>query len=489
MRLTPNAVAQKGRHRGGVRVLRALDAGDRARPSGGATSPSADHRSAVHAPSIAKRSVIASRDVETDVVVLGGGFAGIAAARELSAVGRTVTVLEARDRIGGRTWYREIPGTGVLAEYGGMFFSRATQHNLAREIDRYGLEVMAGVVPDVVAWIHGDRRSEGIEAIEGIQKRLASSNLAEAIRATDGAFRSKGRTALGTLDVSAATWIDTLDADREATDYVRAFMASMGGARLERCSALPLLWDMVELGYSPADVFIDVGELLTDGTKTLIDAMAAGLDVRFGTVVTHVAHNDGEVAVTLEDGTRVRADAAVIALPLNVWSDVEFDPPLAEAKRRAADRRHPGQVSKVIAIVSRSPETYIGAGWDTPINAGFVLRPAGRDRLFMGFSVQERVDLADSGAVAAAVNAHLPGATVVATDGHDWVGDRFSRGTWLSVPPRWFSDGTFDALALPEGGLAFAGSDIAPEGAGWIEGAIGSGAAAGAYVHGVLAGR
>jgi hypothetical protein len=144
-------------------------------------------------------------------------------------------------------------------------------------------------------------------------------------------------------------------------------------------------------------------------------------------------------------------------------------------------------VSKVIAIVRGSPRTYIGAGWNTPINAGFVLRPAGDDRLFMGFSVQDRVDLADSDAVVAAVNAHLPDATVTVTDGHDWVADRFSRGTWLSTPPTWFSDGTFEALSVAEGRLAFAGSDIAREGAGWIEGAIGSGIAAGRHLDGVLA--
>ena len=64
-------------------------------------------------------------------------------------------------------------------------------------------------------------------------------------------------------------------------------MVAMGGSALERCSVLPLLWDMVELGYSPADVFMDVGELLADGTKSLMEPMAAGLDVRFGAVVTH----------------------------------------------------------------------------------------------------------------------------------------------------------------------------------------------------------
>ena len=62
----------------------------------------------------------------------------------------------------------------------------------------------------------------------------------------------------------------------------------------------------------------------------------------------------------------------------------------------------------------------------------------------------------------------------MATDGHDWVRRPASaKGTWLAVPPTWFSDGTFEALASPRVALAFAGSDIAAEGAGWIEGAVG----------------
>src|SRR5207247_4586787 len=119
-------------------------------------------------------------------------------------------------------------------------------------------------------------------------------------------------------------------------------------------------------------------------------------------------------------------------------------------------------------------------------SAGFVTRPTKDGQLFMGFSVQPRVDLADHDAVAKAVNAHLPQATVVATDGYDWVSDPYSKGTWLATPPGRFSDGTFDALMTPEGRVAFAGSDITPDGTGWIEGAVASGRAAGAYALEVL---
>lgn len=427
--------------------------------------------------------------MDADVIVLGAGFAGITAARDLADAGVSTIVLEARARIGGRTWYREIPGTGVWAEYGGMFFSRETQPHLAAEILRYAIPVTPATTdPDVVAWIRGDTRSEGPVAFDRVRERLASSGLPAALAATREALRSNDRRALTDLDVPMDGWIDGIGADEEAADFLRAFLASMGGAPLRRCSALAHLWDMAELDYGPIDAFVQMGELFADGTKSLIDAMAAGLDVRLDAVVSEVAQDPHGVRVRLADGGELTARTAVNALPLNVWADIGFTPDLAGPKRRAAAARQVGEVSKVIAIVRGAPDTYMGIGWGTPIEAGFVTEPANDGRLFMGFSVEDRVDLGDTNEVECAVRAHLPGAEIVVTAGHDWVSDPFSKGTWLSIPPGWLTDGTFEALAEPEGRVAFAGSDVAVEGGGWIEGAIASGHDAAGYCARLLDG-
>jgi monoamine oxidase len=424
--------------------------------------------------------------MDTDVIVIGAGFAGVAAARDLTEAGHRVVILEARDRIGGRTWYRQIPGTEVWAEYGGMFISRATQPSLARELSRYGIAVTEPGEPETIGWVRGDHRDEGAVAIDRIREQLSESSLTESLERTAKAFASEGREGLTQLDVPSAGWVEGLQAPEEASDYLRSFLAAMGGAKVERTSILPLLWDMIELGYTPVDAYADLGELITDGTKALIDAMAEGLDVRFGSVVVSVSTDDAGVAVTLTDGSRLEAPTAIVALPLNVWADIAFDPPLAAPKRKAATDRHPGEVSKVVAIVRGAPAGYLGAGWHTPVNAGFVPASSDGDQLFMGFSVQDRVDLSDAAAVADAVHAHVPDTEVLQTAGHDWVTDPFSKGTWLAVPPTWFSDGTFEQLREPEGRLLFAGSDIAGEGAGWIEGAVGSGREAAADAAALL---
>ena len=87
--------------------------------------------------------------VDRDVVVVGGGFAGLRAACDLAAAGAAVVLLEARTRLGGRTWTVTMPGTGELVELGGGFFT-PEQQRVAAALERYGM----GARP-FSAWLPG----------------------------------------------------------------------------------------------------------------------------------------------------------------------------------------------------------------------------------------------------------------------------------------------------------------------------------------------
>src|SRR2546426_8674807 len=77
--------------------------------------------------------------VRKNIIVIGGGFAGVTAARDLSRLGHRVTLLEARDRIGGRTHRRKFAGTDVEIETGGAWFAGPAQRYAHREIVQHGL--------------------------------------------------------------------------------------------------------------------------------------------------------------------------------------------------------------------------------------------------------------------------------------------------------------------------------------------------------------
>jgi len=94
------------------------------------------------------------------------------------------------------------------------------------------------------------------------------------------------------------------------------------------------------------------------------------------------------------------------------------------------------------------------------------------------------IDPADAEAVQEAFRVYLPDSEVLMSDGHDWVADPFSKGTWFGPPPGW-ETGDADAQIAPEGRLVFAGGDIASFGAGWIEGAVVSGREAARTVLGL----
>jgi monoamine oxidase len=101
--------------------------------------------------------------MDYEAIVIGGGFGGLTAARDLHDAGHSVLVLEGRDRLGGRTWFKKYPGSGKSIEYGGTWVAPRWQPHIKAELERYSLPLIESPTPSEFAG-SGSARSRWINA-------------------------------------------------------------------------------------------------------------------------------------------------------------------------------------------------------------------------------------------------------------------------------------------------------------------------------------
>lgn len=428
-----------------------------------------------------------------DAIVIGGGYAGVRAVRDLAGAGHRTLLLEARDRFGGRTLARTFPGSSKRVELGGAWVAPHLHPLIAAEMERYGLELAAqngGGAPRF-QWRSGGVTLPGFP-IEGDElydlERALFQIISDAHRIADPAV-PRDLQDVADLDVPVSEYLDRLSVGPRTHEFLATWGALGSGAEPERWSALNALSLVAASGYSAYAWYGAVTEKLAGGSISVIDAMIADAepDVRLATVVERVAQDADGVSVSTADGSSFRASVAVVAVPLNLWSEIEFSPPLSAAKSDAADTGHVNRIRKCWVLVEGgAPDTvYFGAGdellWLSPeaeIDGA---------TLMVGFTAPpSTLDVTDTAAIERAVRAHIPGADVVASEAHDWSADPFAQGGWAGHPPGRLSRSA-SQLRMPEDRICFAGADIAICWIGWLEGALETGARAAEDALAVLA--
>jgi monoamine oxidase len=421
--------------------------------------------------------------VSYDVIVIGGGFAGVTAARETARGGAKTLLLEARDRLGGRTWTQRWIDTDI--ELGGGWVHWHQPH-VWSEITRAGLAVELGEDAQVSGWFVGDDRRTGTlpqrdaiaergwnQFVDGVEDALPLPH--DPLFASDRLARFDAQTITERMD--------ELELDDEERDVLAAELESLAHGRLDEAGAVSVLrWHALSGGSLALTQQTGGRITFRDGTQSLVQAIASevAFETRLSTPVAAVTQHSG-IEVDTRAGETLTAKLVIVAVPLNALGGIEFDPPLSEEKQEAIAL---GQASRGIKIFIHARGEPVFQNAIKPGHAfGYldteILYPDGR-QLMIGFGPDaENCDATDLAAVQRQLDDILPGYEALAAAAHDWLADEFARGTWAIHRPGWYTHHHAE-MQRPEGAVILAGSDLANGWAGFMDGAIESGLRAGA---------
>lgn len=440
---------------------------------------------------MADESQQASRrsDCDYDVIVIGGGFAGVTAARDSMKNGYKTLVLEARNRLGGRTFSSEFSGHKI--ELGGTWI-HWSQPFVWSEVQRYGLQLKETPEPFVedkqtIYVLHDGKRVE-----------LKGEDMLTVAQAVNAYF-SEGRKLWERPYDAKHTWKELLAvdgmtaADRYAQiqltplqrTIVDAYVAGAAHTTSDRASYADVSrwWSLPGWNLS---LFVDsLGHYtFKDGTISLINAMLddGRPEVRLSTPVTQVEDQGNRVLVTTEQGKTISAAAVIVAVPMNVLPRIAFSPALDPALVAAAKEGHTGSGIKVFVRTKGKLPTdgkMLGiADSKQPLNLLVTYAKAEDHTIFVGFgSDPAKLDIQDRDAVQQVVSSFFPGMEVQECYGYEWTLDPYSKGTYCSYKPNWLGK-YYDHFQKDRGRVVFGQGDHGEGWRGFIDGAISAGSQA-----------
>lgn len=298
-----------------------------------------------------------SETVETEVVVVGAGVAGLVAARRLAERGRDVLVVEARDRVGGRTLTREFGGTAV--DLGGHWVG-PTQKRILALLAELRLPTEPQFHTGRKVLDVADRRSTYKGAIPSasvatlVEFQVAMMALDRLTRSVDPAHPRAHPRAAELDAVTVEYWKQRWLRTRAGQAIFDAAIASIFGTHPREmsmlffaayCAAGGGLLQLAEIdGAAQQDGIVGGAQRVSQRL-----ASALGERVWLNEPVRVVEQSEGAVVVTCGEGKQLRARRAVLALPPTLLSSIEFRPLLTPERIALAQRMPMGSAMKIFA--------------------------------------------------------------------------------------------------------------------------------------------
>lgn len=413
------------------------------------------------------------------VLVLGAGIAGLAAARALTEQGRSVIILEARNRVGGRMWTDS--SLGVPLDLGASWIHGVNGNPITKLAKQFGVKTVPtddenSIMFNADGSEHSDVEWEETESLfEEIYEEVA---LMQEETESDTSLQDAFDAVLSEYDLS--------DEQMRRLNYYAYLGTSLEyGADMNDLS----LWE-----WDQDEEFGGEEVIFPGGYNQITNVLAKGLDIRLETVVKTIRYGDDGVVVETTAGDFV-ADQAVVTFPLGVLkqASVKFEPPLPESKQSAIQKLAMGVLNKVYL---RFPEVFWDENVETISYLGDVLGewsdwlsfvPFTGEPVLMAFHGGDKgfalENLSDDVIVAGAMKTLqvMFGESVPEPIGiliTRWGKDPFALGAYSHIPP--FASGEdYDALFEPvDDKLYFAGEATSREYPSTVHGAYLSGLAA-----------
>jgi monoamine oxidase len=436
---------------------------------------------------------------DADVCVIGAGYAGLAAARRLAAAGRTVLVLEARDRVGGRIWTHQL-SDGSAIDRGGAWL--APRHDAIFSLAR---EVGVSTYKTWVKGAHllvGDGRTRRYTGLIPKISPTAVATIALAQFRLDRMARRVPLEAPWTASRAAEWDTETVASYLSRTritstigrDLYEMAVRGLFAADLNDVSFLHLLFLVRAHGSINTLFSIEGGSqenMVDGGAGSIAQRIARELDdaVRLNEVVRSIALREDRVVVRTAGGS-VNAGHAIVAVPPATAADIEFDPPLPGERMELLRLAVGGMETKTMLVYDEPFWRADGLSGQTaePNSAAEVTLDgspsSGTPGVLASFTfgrVARRLDALEEGerrrAVLDAISARLGprAAAPAAFIETSWWNEPWSRGcSFAHLPPGAIT--RYGALMRqPIGRIHWAGTETSTTSHGSIDGAVRSG--------------
>ena len=432
-----------------------------------------------------------------DVVVVGAGFAGLMAARNLKRRGRNVVVLEARNRVGGRTKAGQI--AGQLVDTGGMWVG-PSQTRLLEIVKEYSLHTLPQFVEGRDIALLAGKRTTGLREDLGLS-HSDNAEMDRVVRELDRLSQEVPLEAPWTApratewdDMTADEWFRANIKSHAVRGFLHYFTVGIFTCESWQLSFLFFLFYLRSghnfedlLGIENAAQMWTIKETMHGVAESI--AQELGKSVLLEAPVTSISQDEGQVTVQSAKGNWT-ADYAIVAVPLPLSVRISYEPPMPAGRDILAQRTPMGSVIKW--WIAYDIPFWRKAGFngstttDVPPTGGFYdgTPPQGKPGLLVGF-MEANSSLRYTGRpreerkkaiIEKVVQFFGPeGANSIDYEDQDWPAEVWSRGCYAASMEPGVLTTVGKYLREPHGRIHWAGTETSPIWMGYVEGAIRSG--------------